>query len=97
MSQHTPGPWEVSPSGVLIGTAADPYQAIATIIDGHGSVSPCELAPNARLIAAAPELLQALQALLSYTEACEGLLNASPAGQVIAARNAIAKATGGAQ
>lgn len=35
-------------------------------------------------------LREALEALVSYTEACEGLLNASPAGQVIAARQALA-------
>lgn len=32
---------------------------------------------------------RALESLTSYTEACEGLLNASPAGQVIAARAAL--------
>ena len=30
--------------------------------------------------------VEALTSLVSYTEACEGMLNASPAGQVIAAR-----------
>lgn len=34
---------------------------------------------------------QALEMLVSYTEACEGLLNASPAGQVKVAREALAK------
>lgn len=37
----------------------------------------------------AEKLEKALRSLLSYTEACEGLLNASPAGQVIAAREAL--------
>lgn len=37
------------------------------------------------------ELLEALELLASYTESCEGLLNASPAGQVLKARAAIAK------
>ena len=34
-------------------------------------------------------LLEALELLVSYTESCEGLLNASPAGQVLKARAAI--------
>jgi hypothetical protein len=49
---------------------------------------------NARLIAAAPELLEALKQLLDYTAACEGMLNASEAGQCKKARAAIAKAEG---
>ena len=40
------------------------------------------------------ELVEALNALISYTEACEGMLNASPAGQVISARAALAKSRG---
>lgn len=40
------------------------------------------------------ELLAALELLVSYTQACEGLLNASPAAQVLKARAAIAKVTG---
>jgi hypothetical protein len=40
---------------------------------------------------AAP-LLEALKALVTYTEACEGMLNASPAGQVTKARAVIAEA-----
>lgn len=42
------------------------------------------------------QLLEALKMLVSYTEACEGLLNATPAGQVIKARAAIAAAKGDA-
>ena len=34
-------------------------------------------------------LREALTALVSYTEACEGMLNASPAGQVLATRAAL--------
>lgn len=40
------------------------------------------------------ELLDALELLLSYTQACEAMLNAKPAGQIDVARAAIAKATG---
>ncbi len=40
------------------------------------------------------ELFEALQMLLSYTKACEGMLNCTPAGQIGIAEAAIAKATG---
>jgi hypothetical protein len=38
------------------------------------------------------DLLEALKMLLSYTLACEGMLNVKPAGQIDIARAAIAKA-----
>lgn len=37
------------------------------------------------------ELLEALKMLLSYTKACEGMLNCKPAGQIDIAEAAIAK------
>lgn len=37
------------------------------------------------------ELIKAFNELLSYTEACERLLNASPAGQVLNAQSILAK------
>lgn len=49
--------------------------------------------PRLALFAAAPEMLEALTALVTYTEACEGMLNVTPSGQVKAAREAIAHAT----
>ncbi|MFN3376347.1 MAG: hypothetical protein ACK40S_07335 [Burkholderiaceae bacterium] len=87
MSKHTPGPW-----GHII---ADGYTvrhpqiysdtgpvANATFL-GENHVD--QLNANARLIAAAPELLKALQMLLEFP-------NTGPATS--AARIAIAKATG---
>lgn len=49
---------------------------------------------NAFLMAAAPDLYEALEKLVAYTEACEGLLNATPAGQVKEAHMVLAKARG---
>jgi hypothetical protein len=46
-----------------------------------------------RLSTVNAELLEALKLLVSYTMACERLLNASPAGQINIARAAIARAT----
>lgn len=96
-NQHTPGPWEIeTPMGDetpwIVQAGAQPYEwdALAMIpTTGDGS-SPHALA-NARLIAAAPELLEALREGLgqmpgfddSYCEVCdrhapktrEGLVN----------------------
>lgn len=58
---HTPGPWEVLPTNaksyVIAGDDGTYDVAIVRDIGKHNN------AANARLIAAAPELLQALKAL----------------------------------
>lgn len=85
-TKHTPGPWNFdnhSPALPVLGIyAADGKNPF------HGDRSQEELAANARLIAAAPELLEALQ----------GLLNALPSATthpaIKVARAAIAKAIG---
>ena len=62
--QHTPGPWTVSPMGSIEfkgGFIGEAYDMTA----GYDSREPEDLPmmANARLMAAAPELLQALQEL----------------------------------
>lgn len=89
MSKYTVGPWDVvvssyKPYNFLIKPV--PGQVVAEI-DNLESAE--ETYANARLIAAAPELLEALEALVSYTTACEGLLNSTCAGQVITAKEVI--------
>ena len=63
MSAHTPGPWEVygrdSYGGVHVGTVADDPGHIVTV--GEGTLENNEA--DARLIAAAPELAEALEAM----------------------------------
>ena len=102
MSKHTPGPWEWNGPNQLWGgerateevlTAKDdgePYGMHSALIEHHwdGGVAKA----NARLIAAAPELLEALRALIDMDVAYQR----GPAVQeaVEAARAAIAKATG---
>lgn len=89
MSDHTPGPWRYKADG-------GNYMRIFCSNDqgwGDNLCGYCGEA-NARLIAAAPDLLEALTALLPYTRACEDMLNATPTGQIRLARRAIAKATG---
>jgi hypothetical protein len=86
---HTPGPWTVDGS-YIHGPNGKRFLAVAG--DGEGQA-------NARLIAAAPELLEALSALY-----CAGLwtvdtLKSMPSHQVAAinaARSAIINACGGA-
>lgn len=65
--KHTPGPWHVDP------TAPEAYyqdvnvlrhSGLAVAVALHnGDIAPAEVEANARLIAAAPALLEALQAL----------------------------------
>lgn len=77
MSKHTPGPWSVTESsdwtgmsGVSLGIDDAAGQEgerdyhLATVVHGD----PEELAANARLIAAAPELLEALEDALQYLQ-----------------------------
>jgi hypothetical protein len=95
---HTPGPWSLKDGFVLaVGPVNDPEgKAVTHIVD-----NPLEAFDNARLIAAAPELLDACQkfvghiaSLNSDTEKCRHLRMAlnCHAGDLIHA--AIAKATG---
>ena len=101
---HTPGPWRVSPSGILVCTADDdrPHVNIAIIEDnGNDALAPMpnEVAANARLIAAAPELLAILEDTRDWLETNlrRGRINAGTAnrdGDLVSQINAaIAKAT----
>ena len=64
----------------------------------HNAAPDTEEAANARLIAAAPELLEALQCVTEFAAGfCEGFGLSPNAGPISAARAAIAKAKGTAQ
>lgn len=92
MNKHTPGPWERG----LCQVTKDFLKGRLTeaVVNESGSVIAItgEGDADARLIAAAPDLLEALQKISSYE--CEGchILTSHIAG---IARAAIAKATGG--
>jgi hypothetical protein len=110
MSKHTPGPWAVAdlPHSIVVRTespkkskfGANRYAAIG----GFDRADPDQLAEamaNARLIAAAPELLAALDNLARYADTCELFLKethpgkaAALGGRVSKAIAAIAKANG---
>lgn len=95
MAQHTPGPWRVQDGFNTIYTTSCPETGTGiTIAIAKASDHQCkseEVAPNARLLAAAPALLAALEAL-----ADEAFINMrSGAGHLIdEARAAIAAAKG---
>lgn len=86
---HTPGPWTYSPAandGGLIRSFTANGNLSSSIASAHHRIDRAEFEGNARLIAAAPDLLNALEVLASAAEA-RGI----PAD---AARAAIAKAKG---
>lgn len=92
---HTPGPWRVGPVDDTVVTDADGKEVAA--IDGDYN-SPDEwprMEANARLIAAAPELLGALRFILAFYEPGQTYLDTNAWKQAEAsARRAVAKAEG---
>lgn len=92
-AKHTPGPW------ALTGwTAGDDFGWSIRIADApyrlEVSAWCAESEADARLIAAAPDLLEALEAVLAVPEARKALVNWGT-DELLAARAAVAKARGG--
>ena len=93
MSKHTPGPWTMSrPMGTGHLEGREPWFWVSADRTLHLQVAACpdgyvagENEANARLIAAAPDLLEALTDLLGWQ-------TLAPDDVVAAARAAIAKA-----
>lgn len=100
MGKHTPGPWHA-----FMGTG----KARATIQSAGGHVASCsmrnasfykapcdrpEMEANARLIAAAPDLLEALRAIVADHEFCGDDWGVRRDAWIVTARAAIAKAEG---
>lgn len=84
---HTPGPWFVSigdPECVTFGSRAD------ILALSYGEFIDCNTPANARLIAAAPEMLEALKGMLRV---CPSERHGMKLAEYEAARAAIAKAT----
>lgn len=89
---HTPGPWDVEPKGSR--NFVDGADGLAVAYLGWAGVRErSEIEANARLIAAAPDLLAALYSIATDPSAIYSGANAH-IGDI--ARAAIAKATGGA-
>jgi hypothetical protein len=94
MSAHTKGPWQVhseyNPWVVIGNIGTYGFDSICDCDqDSHSKLSNEEAKANARLIAAAPELLEALKDLLSRSEHDEYYASESDAAEA-----AIAKAEG---
>lgn len=96
-TKHTPGPWKAFPSDPADG--AECYYL--TAVELRGEIA-CIYGPqrdeqeaNARLIAAAPELLEALEGLLAHLGP-DGYIPNAGGTATERARAAIAKATGAA-
>ncbi len=104
MAKHTPGPWTAEEATSNSIDIVSEEVEIATIISDEDFPEDCEERANARLIAAAPELLDALRDLADRAEGgvdyglCHrGICSRSECAQcrrVDAARAAIAKAEG---
>lgn len=94
--KHTPGPWAASPKGNIWAPNAK-HLVLAKLDRLSGKLGKAEKAANAQLIAAAPELLEALQGCVSILSRCP---SRDPNGEIngdmvpAIARAAIAKATG---
>jgi len=98
-AQHTPGPWSAVEwschAATTVVADVDGRRVVVADCSGHGRYATDSIS-DARLIAAAPELLEALKGMValwnnrrSYDE------NDSPSHWPDTARAAIAKATGG--
>lgn len=87
MSGHTNGPWRASDTAVTMEDAYGGTITIAETIEYYAS--PDERYSNARLMAAAPEMMEACVEALAALDA-----NTSPAETHKKLRAAIAKATG---
>jgi hypothetical protein len=100
MTKHTPGPWRVDagcPRQVIWYDGAR-MRVVATCSDNLGLINGAveEAMANARLIAAAPELLESLKWAMKHVENVFALAYRFDHERPLleAARNAIAKATG---
>jgi hypothetical protein len=91
-TKHTPGPWSKSLSKTRFNIHAPSFLRLATawIRPEGGSLD--EIEANARLIAAAPELLEALEAVLRFDANMPGEYK-HDVTLAIKVRKAISKAT----
>ena len=98
MSKHTPGPWfcPTPLHGTFYVEARIDGGMLQEVASCGPTAEPSQQAANARLIAAAPELLEALHGMLALDEEHHqrGHCDDDVCAEVRKARAAIAKATG---
>jgi len=92
MSAHTPGPWIIRGNSIIADETEERLEMRVRIHSGSRE----DIKANARLIAAAPDLLSELTALLAMCERQDDFNDDSDGGMLDRARAAIAKATGAA-
>lgn len=93
-TKHTPGPWSYDSEGYVYG--GEQGLIITDPSCSNPDISADQNEANARLIAAAPELLTALENVIQFHYGNKGLRGeCDHIGWVRVARAAIAKATGG--
>jgi hypothetical protein len=72
MFEHTPGPWVAVPrpqgTGFYIRSNASPFAYVCSVPEDDFADEAPDPVPNARLIAAAPDLLAAVDALIAAIE-----------------------------
>ena len=95
-AQHTPGPWQTMEVGddiVRLAVADESGLSVLTVVtEGDAQFAAVYSEADARLIAAAPDLLEVLQKIVNHVDAgTAAILNRL----VSEARAAIAKAEGG--
>lgn len=95
MSERTPGPWALEPNGPAWNLKSPDRAEHFLIFLGMLHNNAGELEANARLIAAAPELLCVAEGALGYLEALPQHYRPDEAW-FVPLRAAIAKAKGGA-
>ena len=97
---YTSGPWEICCWTGVLGGAVGLHEAVwkgDLLICTTGLVTDPESRPNAQLIAAAPDLLEACKAFVKYdkNDATDGVAMMFAYSEMLkACRSAIAKATG---
>lgn len=106
MSAHTPGPWTLDPasyieSGLVREDGESGRDGYHIVDAGSGSVrldgfhiAACITKADARLVAASPDLLDALEHFVRWAEAPKDIWNERPKLCLDRARAAIAKAKG---
>jgi hypothetical protein len=101
--KHTPGPWNLGSSNVPVSLlsvhasiAGSKHSTIARLsLPKKVGIGYDEAEANARLIAAAPELLEALKACLHCFDEMTGRKPAFVEDSIAMGNEAVAKATGG--
>ena len=96
MSKHTRGPWTLNPSMEMpvVGVELKDGMPLLPIVETVSGRDETQARENARLIAAAPELLGACLLLIEYHLNANGTDMDGYFKAVNAAQQAIAKATG---